>query len=745
MAGPLQCQAQAESDGNADVENLRVAEISLDRLMSRAETVVLRSAADQYAFYIPVSPRDKLRSANLEVVYTNSISLLDSRSQLRVQLNGKVLAQASLRAREPEGVLKVNLPPALIEPGYNQLKFAVAQHYVEQCEDPTAAELWTQIDVAASRLTFAYEDRTVSNNLAELPELVDPLGWDPYAVTIVTPGGLEDRDLTIGAKLSSGLAALLRYRPLQVSHANAIRMQEDLLDATEAPPALRLANDAAGGDVVLVGTADELEPFLSARMAAEITGPYLGMSQLPADHSKFVLVVSGRDAAELATAATAFALSAGTLPDSASMTVRQITPPELPRYAHTNAISAGQRYAFSAFGVENTTLGGPGSDRLEFDLWIPPDLFAPADTMLELHVHMAYGAGADPTSVVNVELNDRFASAIRMVSEDGGVFRDYVIPIPAAWLQPGRNTLRFRTYMTPVSEGDVCFTPSDAALLVSLFDDSWLVLSDSRHHVELPNLQLLSRTGFPYTAPADGSELQVRVGNLDSDTVAAAWTLLGKLAQLGAVPPWQASVTSNSSVPANRHELLVGALPDLPAEIMGGAPVAFGDRGLLKPELLRIPSGQPESRSLRSFFPAGTSLAHAEPAAPALAAVSYEARSGNRAFLLQFESPLSPGRLVSVATAADPRLLKAAVARLVEHDLWGGIAGDLVSWAPDSETVSAATVGSSFHLGEKDISSRASFYFSERPAVWLGLLGSVALVFVFLSVYLLRRRAREQA
>jgi len=263
--------------------------------------------------------------------------------------------------------------------------------------------------------------------------------------------------------------------------------------------------------------------------------------------------------------------------------------------------------------------------------------------------------------------------------------------------------------------------------------------------VELPNLQLLSRTGFPYTAPADGSELQGRVGNLDSDTVAAAWTLLGKLAQLGAVPPWQASVTSNSSVPANRHELLVGALPDLPAEIMGGAPVAFGDRGLLKPELLRIPSGQPESRSLRSFFPAGTSLAHAEPAAPALAAVSYEARSGNRAFLLQFESPLSPGRLVSVATAADPRLLKAAVARLVEHDLWGGIAGDLVSWAPDSETVSAATVGSSFHLGEKDISSRASFYFSERPAVWLGLLGSVALVFVFLSVYLLRRRAREQA
>lgn len=743
MAGPLQCKAQVESDGNAFVEDLRVAEISLDRLMTRSETVLLRSSADQYAFYIPVSPRSELRRASLEVVYTNSISLLDSRSQLRVQLNGKVLAQAPLRAREPEGVLKVNLPPALLEPGYNQLKFQVAQHYVEQCEDPTAAELWTQIDVADSRLTFAYRDRPVADNLAELPQLVEPLGWDPYAVTVLTPGGLEDRDLTVGAQLSTGLAALLRYRPLQVTHARAIRLEDDQLDQADTP-AVRLAN-TVDSDVVLLGTADELGPFLSPGMAAEIVGPYLGINRLPDDPTRFVLIVSGRNADELATSATAFALSAGTLPDAASMTITQVTPPALPRYAHANAISAGQRYPFSAFGVDNTTLGGPGSDALEFDLWIPPDLFAPADTMLELHLHMAYGAGADPTSVVNVELNDRFASAIRMVSEDGGIFRDYVIPIPAARLQPGRNTLRFRTYMTPVSEGDVCFTPSDAALLVSLFDDSWLVLSDSRHHVKLPNLQLLSRTGFPYTAPADGRELQVRVGSLDSDTVAAAWTLLGKLAQLGAVPPWQAHLTSGPNVATDRHELLVGALSDLPPEIMGGAQVAFGDRGLLRPEVLRMPAGQPESRSLRSFFPVGTSVAHADPATPALAAVSYEARQGSKAFLLQFESPLSPGRLVSVATAADPGILRAAIARLVEHDMWGGIAGDLVSWAPDSHSVSTATVGSSFLLGERDLRSRASFFFNERPAMWLGLLGSAILVFVSSSVYLLRRRARAQA
>ena len=99
---------------------------------------MLKSSADQYAFYVPLSPRARLRQATLTLVYTNSISLVASRSQLRVRLNGKVLAQAPLRPDQPEGVLRVNLPPELLEPGYNELAFHVAQHYVEQCEDPTA-------------------------------------------------------------------------------------------------------------------------------------------------------------------------------------------------------------------------------------------------------------------------------------------------------------------------------------------------------------------------------------------------------------------------------------------------------------------------------------------------------------------------------------------------------------------------------------------------------------------------------
>jgi hypothetical protein len=417
--------------------------------------------------------------------------------------------------------------------------------------------------------------------------------------------------------------------------------------------------------------------------------------------------------------------------------------PEITRYANTNAIQSDQRYSLSGFGVQTTTLGGSGSETMEIELWVPPDLFVPADSSLQVHLHMAYGAGSDATSVVNVELNDRFASAIRLADVDGGVFRDYVVPLPASWLQPGTNILRFRAHMTPVSEGDICFSPSGEALLVSIFDDSWLLLSDAQHHVELPDLQLMARTGFPFSSPADGSELHIRTTSLDGDTVASGWTLLGKLTQLSGIPPWQVTIGTDPAA-KGRHEIIVGPVNELPEPPMDAAPVQFGDNGLLKAEILRMPRGENDSRLVTSFFPAGEGLAERQAVVPALASIAYEAETDGRSYLVQYESPVEAGRLITVVTALSPAALHQAVARLVEFDLWGSLYGDLAIWNPTLEAAETAWVGDRFHLGEADLQSRANFFFSERPWVWIGLLIVAALIFAFTSAKLLGRRARHQ-
>jgi len=656
-------------------------------------------------------------------------------------LNNKVVGQTLLEARDSARELNVDLPPELMEPGYNELEIYVAQHYANQCENPVAPELWTNIDTMKSRLHFEYDLIRVDGSLAEIPALIDPLGWDPFHITILTASDtLQESDLAIGAGLSEGVAALLKYRPLKVSHAPVLPAVQD--QAESASGRVALIGNPADTDAILFGTADQIAGFLPDAIAGEIVGPYIGLARHISDDSRFVLVISGRDTDEIEIAARAFTLSGARLPDVPSMTVDRAVAPDVPRHANSNMIEAGKRYGFSGFGASTTTLGR-GADHMEFEIWLPPDLFVPADSVLEVHIHMAYGAGSDPGSVVNLELNGQFSSAIRLVSEDGGIFRDYVIPLPAAWLLPGSNTLRFSAFMAPMSKGEVCFAASDAGLFATIYDHSWLLLTEARQHTELPNLGLTARTGYPFSTPADGRELHVRTTSSNPDVVASAWTLMGKVAQLSGIPQWRATIGTGPAE-TGRHEIVVGPISEMPAELIEDAPVRFGPSGLLKSAVLEMADGQKDSPTIRGMFSAGHALARSPAMVQALALVSYAGGTDERSYLLQYESPVDAGRLLTLVTSASSSGLLNGVGRLVEFDLWGSLDGDLAIWDLSGDAARTARVGSRFHIGRPDFQSRASFYFSQRPWLWISLLIAAALIFSMTSISLLRRRMRHQ-
>jgi hypothetical protein len=312
LAAASAVAAQSGSTGNGAAQ---VDTFSLEKLMSRSEQIVLQSAADRYAFYVPLSPRTRVSRATLDLVFTNSISLLEPRSQLRVRVNGKVVGQTLLEAKNPARELRVDLPPGLMTSGYNELEVFVAQHYANQCENPMSPELWTNIDTASSRLTFEYELVSVRESLAELAALIDPLGWNPYRLVIMTPSGnLEASDLALGAGLSEGVAALLKYRPLKVSHAAVLPASSEMRE--RASGRVALIGNAADNDAILFGTADQIAGYLTDAMAAEIVGPYIGLARHVSDNSRFVLVISGRDTDEIAVAARAFTLAGASLPDA---------------------------------------------------------------------------------------------------------------------------------------------------------------------------------------------------------------------------------------------------------------------------------------------------------------------------------------------------------------------------------------------------------------------------------------------
>ena len=156
ISAPATYAASAPSGASAEVAKTPSGTLTLASLMPARQQIRLRYTADEFTLYVPVSPRSKVKSALLHLQLTNSISLIKERSQLVVRLNGRVLAQVPLNPAQPETSIDVRLPVALLKPGYNQLTFAVAQHYTLRCEDPSAPELWTEIDTVTSSGASAY-------------------------------------------------------------------------------------------------------------------------------------------------------------------------------------------------------------------------------------------------------------------------------------------------------------------------------------------------------------------------------------------------------------------------------------------------------------------------------------------------------------------------------------------------------------------------------------------------------------
>ena len=738
LATLLTAVAAAQAPSPPDAQERFQATVPLAAFMAREEAVMLNGAADEYRFSVPHSGRIRVGQAVLDARWTNSISLLEERSQLRISMNGQVLGEAPLRGREPEGRLRLTIPPELFAEGYNDLAFKVSQHYAMECEDPTAPELWTEINPVDSSLTLDYTLAPVRSSLAEIERLVSPLATGrvfPLAILSAPGDDIGGRHAEVGARVTAGKALRLKYVPLAVT-AGPLDVA-----ASPDPGAARIAG-APDTDVVLVGTRSALGGALPPDMAAEIAGPYLGLLPVAGRPGRFALVVSGTSPDEVGRAAEAFSLAGLRLPDRRGTLVGPVAFPELPAYGHANALQAATQYRFDAFGMETTTLGSGHPDRVSFEAWVPPDLFVPVDASLEMHLHLAYGAGASPSSSLALFINDAFVSAVRLGSPDGGVFRDYTLLLPATWLQPGSNRIEFRSFMQPVGEGSTCFAPSDRGLMATVFADSWLALSSARHHVSLPNLSLLSRTGFPYATPADGSALHVALASPDDAVRGAAWTLFGKLVQQAGMPLQAASFGAPGDA-AGRHLLLVGPTAAIPAQFLDQAPLRPGSDPRLIADVLSLPAGERLSPTLRTWLPPGETVA-AEPARTSLpATVSLEAAGDKTTWLMQFESPAAPSSLVTMATADSSPDLLDGVHALVEHDRWGALRGSVAAWRPGSP-VSAGTAGPRFTLGDVGLQTRASLYFTEHPLAWTLLIAAAVLAFVFVSVLLLRMRSRRQ-
>lgn len=707
----------------------------------RHAPIELRGAESRHTLKLPISPRLAIQEAKVEMVYTNSISLIP-RSQLALTLNDRVLAQLPVKADQPDHAARITLPVAGLTPGYRELGFRAAQHYTNECEDPSAPELYSQIDAEQSLLRVKATRRALEPSLARLSDIFDRRLWlDRYALQImIPPQAMQQEDLRkAAAQVSQSIASVFDYLPVSVQ-LTELKPNVTPEGSSRRFPGVNLPEEA--WDAVLLGTRDQLAAFLSAELAARIKSGYLGIFRSDQDPTRHILLVSGTTPAQVREAATLLNLPGLGLPDREDILLSELQLDQGYKRMQPQQIEKGW-ISFTQLGFHTTSMKGmyPPPARLEF--WAFREMFDPARPFIELQLNFAYGAGFDKKSALNVLLNGQFVQALPMQENHGDqVFRAKV-KLPTVSLRPGMNELSFEASVIGEDVGGACEPIFTDNLRVTIFEDSRIELPPISDYMRLPDLGLLGKTALPYTRMADGQGVGVMVSDFSPATVSSALTLLGKLRQVHKAPLTSLRIlTPADDVKGLEGLIVIGPMDALPETIRTGM-TAFLPRQ--RWQILAIGSKSEvdlETGMQRWMANPFTPLAQQiKVTTPAIAQVILSEGLGKSAALVQYVA--DDGQPITVLTAADHAHLYAGTARLVEHDTWATLDGSAILWSMDGEALAKAEPIQHSFIGKSPMVNPMTYLLSDRPWLAVVMSGGLITLLALLTWWLLRQRARR--
>ena len=700
--------------------------LPLRRLINARDPIMLRTASSVYTVFVPKSARFEMSSASMHLEFTNSIALLSERSVLRVVLNDVIIAQYYLERDNPSRAVEIDIPLRLMKDGFNRLQFIAAQHYTYKCEDPSAPELYTEINPDRSYLTATGILKPIPARLSFLRWWLDEKFWAPYEFNVVIPGArpMSDLHLALGSIVTQGVALALDTQPFIVRVSNNLR---------------------AGMDNLVVGTMNELSAYLTATEVGSINGGFLAIKPMPGDPTRAMIIISGRNEQEVGQTALAFGLINFPLPDSQFATIDRLNLPTTPPYIRNAPLNMPGVYSFDQFKYRTRTIKGWNTGGYDIPVYMPGDISKDDASNAELRLNFAYGAAMRKDSTFNVWINGQFQTTIRLANQDGAIHNGHRLFLPMKAFQPGRNDVSLVPAMVPLYS-DQCQILQDENLVFTLYDDSEFIFPRALRRARLPSLGLFSQTAFPYSAPPDGVETAVCVAGRDEETVSAAWTVMGKMAQISGALLSKAEVSFKP--PRSKKSLLViGPRDQLPAEVLEKAPVSPLEVGRIRYLVSAVPKPRRDATTPVDEFLQkirGQPTGNTDVAPPAVAELNLTADLAEETVMIQYESPFNVGFPVTLITAGNSRRLVEGAYALQDRRVWDNLTGDLAAWSLREDSLAVAKVGPDFVFKATSIASRVATRFDANP--WLLAISVIGVLALLggAAAYALRRRERQE-
>ncbi len=694
--------------------------------LSGQKVVALRTSDGRAAVNFGIRRDEIVTRAVLRLRYTYSPALIPTQSHIKLSMNGELMGVVPITTEDAgkKMLFETEIDPRLLT-DFNNLGMQFIGHYATQCEDPIHSSLWADVS-GTSELLLSVQKLAPENDLAILPEpFFDRRDSSRLNLNFLF-GAKPGRDtLQAAAVTASWFGKLAAWR------------------GARFPTAF---GTLPAGHAIVFAPNDERPAALAT--LAPAAGPGLLVMTNPSDPASKLLVLLGRNGADLQRAAEALALGNLAMSGTQLSVKEGVRPAPRIAYDAPNWVRLDRPMRFSELVASPQELQVFGHEPapVVINLRIPPDLFTWRSKGVPLDLKYRYSPPSRTsesrlTMRINNELVQAFAltpgaqpgeaSRVRLpVLEDGLLSEQQSVLIPAFKLGI-RNSLQYGFSFTYLKESN-CRDAQVDNLSAMIDADSKIDFSGLPNFAEMPNLGFFASSGYPFTKFADLAQTVVVLPELPSAVdVQTMLALMGRMGESTGVVATRVRVagSTDEAILKDADLLLVGAMPHQTLLGKWAAQLPAGILGASK----RVSTPLHGMSALFAWFGMNS-----RPDASIETQQNIEG-NGPLALMLGFESPLSSHRSVVAVTASAPGLMGQVLDTLDDSSRQQAIRGSAVFIR--GQQVDSVLAGTTYTVGSLPFWTSIWYGMSEHPI----LLALAAVIAVLILAFAMWRGLRAVA